>query len=353
MRSTLDKQQNTAKKYLLFSMTQRKTGMDNVFRMLNLIFKEAQHLNRIPVIGKFTMSPTHNLGDSRSDLNFEDYLDLSNGITFQFKQGCLRPIASHLDWIKEEELDLKDYASTKIYALADDKIVTEKMNLRYDVLIRKDPTFKYVSTCKKYKYGNYLIDFPYAEKVNKLTDKVLSVLGVSREHAAAAQRYFLSRTNGVQPYANRRANAQYRGILLDKVYYACMHIRASIKDRDSGQPIFPFASSKVQIESVLKQAVSKGSRIYIMSDIHRHNFFNFLKSDYQIYRYYDFPELKQLVSDEDSNKIDNVMLYLVEKNIMKYATVKILPPHKGPMIYHLNTVYNLSLLKNPPLVIRS
>ena len=353
MRSTLDKQQNTAKKYLLFSMGRRKTGVDNVFRMLNLIFKEAQHLNRIPVIGKFTMSPTHNLGDSRSDLNFEDYLDLSNGITFQFKQGCPKPIASHLNWIKEEELDLKDYASAKIYALADDEVVTEKMNRHHDVFIRKDPTFKYVSTCKEYKYGKYLIDFPYAEKVNKLTDQVLSVLGISREHAIAAQRYFLSRTNDVQPCANKRANAQHRGILLDKVYYACMHMRASIKDRDSGQPIFPFASSKIQIKSVLKHALSKGSRVYIMSDIHGHKFFDFLKSDYQIYRYHDFPELKQLVSGEDGNKIDNVMLYLVEKNIMKYATVKILPPHKGPMIYHLNAVYNLFLLKNPPLVIRS
>ena len=93
------------KKYLLFSMAQHETGMDTVFRTLNLIFKEARHLNRIPVIGKFTMCPTHNLGNSRSNLNFEDYLDLSNGITYQLEEGCHRPIASHLDWIKEEDLD--------------------------------------------------------------------------------------------------------------------------------------------------------------------------------------------------------------------------------------------------------
>ena len=42
------------------------------------------------------------------------------------------------------------------------------------------------------------------------------------------------------------------------------------------------------------------------------------------------------------------MLHLVEKNIMRHATVKIIPPRKGMMMYHLNEVYDLSLLKKPP-----
>ena len=333
------------KKYLLFSMARRKTGVDNVFRMLNLIFKEAQHLNRIPVIGKFTMSPTHNLGDSRQDLCFEDYLDLSNGMTVQFKQGCHRSVAYHLGWIKEEELDLRNYASDKIYTLATDEIVTEEMNQLYDVFIRRDPTFKYVVACKGYKQDNYLIDFPYSKKVDKLTDEVLGFLGISREHAIAAQHYFLNRMNDMQLYDDRGKRTHHSGMPLDKIYYACMHARASIKDRDYGQPIFPFSASPEQIKSVLKNIVRKGSRIYIMSDVHKPKFFDFLKSDYQIYQYYDFPSLKRLVEGE---KIDNVMLYLVEKNIMRYATVKILPPHKGPMIYHLNTICNLFVLKEPP-----
>ena len=328
-------------KYLLFSMTGRKTGVDNVFRMLNLIFKEAQYLNRIPVIGTFTMSPTHNLGDSRADLRFEDYLDLSNSVIVQFEQGYHKSNPLNQGWIKEKELNLANYAPDKVYSLAADEIVSEEMNQHYDVLIRRDPTFDYISTCEGYEHNDYYIDFPYSEKVNRLVDETLNALDVSRQVAMASQHYFINRTS------HEISNVQHEDISLDKVYYACMHVRASIKDRDYEQPIFPFAASKRQIQSVVEHAISKGSRLYIMSDIHRPKFFDFLRSDYQVYRYYDFPNLRKLVSGE---KMDNVMLYLVEKNIMKYATVKILPPHKGPMNYHLNVVYNLSVLKKPPVV---
>ncbi len=331
-----------ANKYLLFSMAERKTGVDNVFRMLNLVFKEARHLDRIPVIGEFTMSPTHNLGNLRADLRFEDYLDLSNGITVKFEQGCHKSSTLHQGWIKEKELNLADYSPDKIYDLAADEIVGEEMNQRYDVLVRRDPTFDYVNACKKYKHSDYFIDFPYSEKVKRLVDETLNILGISRKDAMTAQRYFLNRTH------DEVSDEQYGGISLNRVYYACMHVRASIKDRDYEQPIFPFTAAKKQIKSVLEQSLSKGSRLYIMSDIHRPKFFDFLKSDYRVYRYYDFANLRGLVSGENHEKIDNVMLYLVEKNIMKYAAVKILPPHKGPMIYHLNTAYDLSILKEPP-----
>jgi len=129
-----------------------------------------------------------------------------------------------------------------------------------------------------------------------------------------------------------------------------MHVRASIKDRDFAQRIFPFSSSVQQIQSVLANILGKGAKLYIMSDIHQAAFFDFLKADYQIYRYHDFPVLKQLVSGEDGNEIDNVMLYMVEKNIMRYATVKILPPHKNPMLYHLNTIYDVYNLMKPPVL---
>ena len=326
-------------------MCRRNTGADNVFMMLNRVFREARHLGRIPVVGKFTMNPSHNLGIIRTDFCFEDYLDLSNGITYSFEKGYRRPIATHLEWIREEDLDLESYFFDKVYFLSDDEIVTEKMNRHYNVLIRRDPTFNYARTHRRYKDGNISIDFPYSERVNKLTEEVLNALDISYKHAMAAQHYFLSREHNMQSYGERYELCD--NIPLDNGYYACMHVRASINDRDYGQPIFTFISLKQQIKSVLTHAVCKGARIYIMSDIHQQDFFDFLKPDYRVYRYYDFPQLKQLVSGE-KGFVDNVMLYLVEKSIMKHATVKILPPHKGPMIYHLNSVYDTSLLKNPP-----
>ena len=332
------------KKYLLFSMNKRQAGLDSVFGMLNRIFKEAKHLNRIPVIGRFIMDQRHNMGKRRAHLRFEDYLDLSNGITVRFERGCHRPAASCLEWMKEQELDLAKYASDKVYNLADDEIVSEEMNQRYDVLIRRDPTFKYATACKKYEYDRYLIDFPYSERVNRLTDEVLSALGTSRQDAITAQHYLLSRFNS----ANWCDSTITDTLKPSTNHYVCMHVRMS--DRESQWPVFDFSSSKKNIESILEHSIAKGSRLYIMSDIHQADFFDFLKSDYRVYRYHDFPKLRKIVSGEDGSKIDNVMLYLIEKNIMKHATVKILPPHKGPMVYHLNTVYNLSILKKTPVL---
>ena len=336
------------KKYLLFSMARRNTGMDNVFAMLARIFKEARYLGRIPAIGKFTIGPLHNLGKVKSDFCFEDYLDLSNGIVYRFERGFHRIAASRLEWIKEEDLDLRSYFFDKVYFISDEEIVTEEMNNRYDIIVRRDPAFKYVQTHKRYKNSGVLIDFPYSETVNRLTDEILGIFGTSRAHAIAAQHYFLNWFNRVGfSYGGTPENILASDISLEANYYACMHVRASINDRDYEQPIFTFGALKKQIEMVLSEAIAKGSQLYIMSDIHQPDFFDFLKSDYKIYRYHDFPQLKQLVSGK-GKRVDNVMLYLVEKNIMKHATVKILPPHKGPMVYHLNTVYDLSFLKNPP-----
>ena len=334
--------QPNSKKYLLFSMSESETGVDNAFSMLNRVLLEAQHLNRITAIGKFAMSPTHNLGDNRFNWCFADYLDLSNGVPHRLGKEGHSPIAFSVDWIKEQELDLANYAFDQVYNLADDEVVNEEMNQRYDVLIRRDPTLRYASACKEYKYDDCFIDFPYSEKINRLVDQTLDSLGISREAAIAAQHYFLNKVN------SSRWDVRHDCIALNQVYYACMHVRMS--DRESQWPVFGFSSSKKSIKSVLEHSIAKGSRLYIMSDIHQPDFFDFLKSDYQVYRYHDFPKLRQLVSGENGEKVDNVMLYLVEKNIMKHAMVKILPPHKGPMVYHLNTVYNLSILKKTPVL---
>ena len=175
------------------------------------------------------------------------------------------------------------YFFDKVYFLSDEEVVTKEMNNRYDVLIRRDPSFKYPQTHKQYKNNNVLIDFPYSEKVNELTDEVLDILRTSREHAMAAQQYFLNRVNSIGFSCGSVAeNTLANDISLETSYYACMHVRASINDRDYGQPIFTFSSLKEQIEAVLNEAVAKGSRLYIMSDIHGADFFDFLKSDYQI-----------------------------------------------------------------------
>ena len=59
-----------------------------------------------------------------------------------------------------------------------------------------------------------------------------------------------------------------------------------------------------------------------------------------MYRYYDFLELKNLVSG-DSGLVDNVMLYSVEKNIMQHAYIQLFRQNGVPRIIHTNCIYKI------------
>ena len=74
-----------------------------------------------------------------------------------------------------------------------------------------------------------------------------------------------------------------------------------------------------------------------MTDIKDPHYFDFLKKDYVVYQYFDFPELKALIFNEKVAEIDNAMLYSVEKNIMQYAHTKLLRARE-----HLTFIYTNS-----------
>ncbi len=332
-------------KYLIFSMTQSKFGIDQIFKTLNVVFMEAYELGRTPVVGKFAVRPEYNFYCRRDNFKFEDYLNLS--------EGTIRPIdkvdsivEDGQKWIKEEDFDLDRYAADKVLQVSDE-VISSEMNESYDVIVRRDPTSQYARDYAK-KKPSFLLDFPYSEKVNGLTDKVLETMGTSRENALAGQYYFWDKVGTMRSCFDEQTRARGSSISLKDAYYACMHVTSKRGVRPKEKLMLQFAFSNQQVKTLLSYAISKNSRLYIMSDIRNPNYFDFLKEDYSVYRYHDFPELAQLVSSEQESAVDNVMLHLVEKNIMRHATVKIVPPRKGMMMYHLNEVYDLSLLKHPP-----
>ena len=333
-------------KYIVFSLTQSKLGIDNVLGILNTVFLEAFHLGRIPVIGRFTVQPSKKLYFKEDDFRFEYYLDLSKAVVRSINKVD-EIIKDSQDWIKEEDFDLESYTAEEVCRVSNE-VISQEMNERYDVIVRKDPTIKYFENYTLHKRPEFLLDFPYSEKVNQLTDLVLETMGTSRESALKAQYYFLDKVATMRSCFDENTKKRGSSISLKKAFFACMHVQAKEGSRPDKQSLLRFAASPKQIRTLLSYAISKGSRLYIMSDIEDLQYFDFLKEDYQVYRYHDFPELKRLVSGGKEGSIDNVMLSLVEKNIMKYATVKILPPNKNSMMYHLNEVYDLFQLKDRP-----
>ena len=109
-----------------------------------------------------------------------------------------------------------------------------------------------------------------------------------------------------------------------------------------------YAAQKEQIAYIIKKVCHQHYNIpiYIMSDMPS-SYFDFLKPQYKIYTYRDFPTLKDLFS-ASSKAIDHNLLYAVEKNIMKYALVKIFPPGRNKLMFDSNASY-----ETPPHIIAS
>ena len=334
-------------KYVVFSATKSKPGTDHVFRFLNTVFIEAIRWRRIPAVGKFSAPRKHNHGVMRDDLRFDNYLDLSKG-TLRKRKRVDHIIEDRQQWIPQESLDLTSYGDDTICRIKDE-VISLEMHENYDVIIREDPSLNYIKNYfKQVPPEEFFLDFPYSQKVNQLTDLVLDAFGSSRQAAWAAQCFFLNKVATMRSCFDDATRARGSSIGRRKPHYVCLQVPANKNQRLAKGGALSFSITQQQIQEVLSYAISKRSRIYIMSYIRDPQYFDFLKKDYLVYRYYDFPELNQLISGEGGQMVDNVMLYLVEKNIMKYATVKIFPPYKGSMMCHTNEIYNMSMLKNPP-----
>ena len=172
-------------KYIVFSTTQRKYGIGEAFRILNTIFLEAICLGRIPVVGNFAVRSDHNLYYRHGYFRFDDYLDLSKG-TIRRRERVDRVIKDRQNWLKAEDLDLKSFSADTICHVKNE-VISQEMHEGYDVIVRKNPTQKYIENYFRKKQPDILLDFPYSEKINRLTDMVLEALGTSRENAITAQ----------------------------------------------------------------------------------------------------------------------------------------------------------------------
>ena len=69
----------------------------------------------------------------------------------------------------------------------------------------------------------------------------------------------------------------------------------------------------------------EGATLFLMSDEENHDYFDSLKNRWKIVRYYDFPELEQLVNQPNPLLSDNYGLFLIEGLVCYQARIKIIP----------------------------
>ena len=299
-------------KYLLLNIKHPINNIDHALNILRDAIREAVYLDRTLVIGTLTISADGNLGHALENTAYNRYVDLDKTQICDIVDGNITQIAPPFHYINAEDFDLKAYPDDAVLWMENDKAVTEKLNDQYKVIIRKIATDEY--NCN---YSNILVRFFASDKVDKLSDIVLKTMGTNLETVKTRIKIHC----GVDYAAN--SDVYQLRAPEHPAYYACLCLRY---DNPAMTPGKLYAMTAQQIgNSFNRTQINKDRTVYIISDMDKSDHVDALKNRYTIYQYHDFPELKALISGENGREIDNAMLHSVEKNILQYAAIKIIP----------------------------
>ena len=310
-------------KYLVFET--KKLGLDHLLALLKAAIKEAVILDRTLVLSQGGMGTRHNFGQLMP-IDFDNYINLDKTSVYKVDKNSMQKCP--FNYTKAKDFNLKSYADNQIVKLQEEELLPIHNN--YEVIIRRIHSRLFTW---QPRFDPYIVRFEPADKVNQMTDQVLNTMGTSLSQVQKLNSTF----QGVDFSANRDIYATPMPAKLPACY-ACLHVRWVPYMHDLNH-----AAKPKNICAVLERAIPRGSKLYIMSDINNPTYFNFLRKDYQIYLYHDFPMLKQLVSGENGTPTDNAMLYSIEKNILQYANRKIIPFRDDNYCNHIvytGVIYN-------------
>ena len=317
------------KKYLIFRVPgDSSLGLDHLLAELKGTIREAVHLDRTLIIDKYRMGAIHNLGHYLKNLDIRRYINLDKTQIYKVEEGKnIRQISNSLRYITAEDFNINNYPEEQVLLTKGDiEPITEEQNNQYKVIIRETDHYRYPEF-----YSDIIVSFYPSDEVDHLTDTVLRTMNTSLSEVKKRELIY----RGVDFSANRDI---FQQTMPDNpLYYAAVHIRTRISEGICYDRALKYWTSPHHLKYIISRAVPKGSRIYILSDLYNPNYFDYLKKDYIVCRYHDFPELHSLVSGNDAQQINNAMLYSVEKNILQHAHVKIILSQKDSKLLYLNS----------------
>ena len=324
-------------KYLIYRIPfYSKAGLDHLLAEFKGAIKEAVHWGRILVIEKQLLHAMHNFNYKLEGLDISQYINLEKTQVYTVEEnGSVRQINNSFRYIYAEDFNIDDYPKEQVL-FTEGRIVpvTKEQNEKYKVIIRETDKYNYPDL-----YLDIVVSFYPSDEVERLTDVVLKTMGTS---LADAKR--LSAVYRDVDFSSNRDVFQQK-ILNNPSYYGCLHVRGGDTQllQYRHHIHFRFAASRTYLNNSIKRMLQKGIRIYIMSDIRKPHYFDFLKQDYTVYQYHDFSELRALVSGDNGKQIDNAMLYSVEKNIFQYANIKMVRSNRTPKLIYTNVIHNIPI----------
>ena len=289
-------------------------------------------MQRIPIIKESKVSVMyHDTSAGNVPIDWQRYINLAETRVLRVECGRIKELPDTLQYMHERDFDFDAYSEKQIRYINEDQL-HDKENEAYPIVCLSDtkkgesprgitPQFYEKSDYpKKAAIGvlrPFLVIFSPSREVNDLTDIVLNCFGTERAKLKSLSDILYSR---YRLYSHKNICEQN-----DLNYYACVNVQS--------EGNYNFASilmNKYRIKNKVKEAIRKTQGrwrekvpFYIMSNIMETNYFNFLKSKYDIYRYTDFKELEERLAQD--GVIDYNLLYMVESNIMRHALIKVFP----------------------------
>ena len=313
-----------AQRYLLYdSEGACMTGLLHHQSNLRCLLQEASSLRRIAVIQNLRLAPWHNFGVPVPG-DPERYCTLPSQETGQDQQP--------FRWIRFEEFEpeLKRTASSQIRYISESEghFISREDDRRYSVIARKLTSGLVCRLCSNWRRGRgglseipARLPFPASKEVKSLAEEILKSMGLSVAWSEEKNRHPTPTEDG---------------------FYACLHLRWGDRAKNYGFVMRQFLTAKAIRWRLNRIAdLPRGSHLYIMSDQRDRGYFDLLKRDYKVWRYYDFPQLRSLVPDtkrggQNRSRSDNFFLFAVELELMRRAAVQIrteikIPRHNLPL----------------------
>ena len=297
-------------------------GLDGKLRDLSSLWTKALTLKRIPVITNQPPNTNrHNFGKPLNNFTWPKYLDLDKTEAYKLNEdGTIKKETAPLHYVLDSDFNIKSYPQNQVRTVHLEKLY-DRDNEKYKVLLLYSVGFP---------KPPYYIRFVASKAVNDLTDSVLARFEVSRSTMREAQELLYNRCS---------TENLFEKIKHEKFFYSCLHIRAN--DALFVDYRFFHAALPSNIKKLVYRACPRGTKLYIMSDIRDAKYFNFLRHRYDVYTYHDFPELRCLV-DNESRTADNHLLFMVEKNIMDHALVKLVAHRRSVYHFQSDFIYSTS-----------
>ncbi len=321
-------------KYLYFPY-EYDGGLDSKTYDLVLLIRVALSLGKIPIIKQARTSFIHRLDDIEQDvsIDWDEHINLSAvKILETTSEGTIKELPETLRYVHEKDFDwscpksqLRRVNGLQLYDGKNEAIriivlARDKESLRRKGRDKQLPEIYkglyFSPRLNAYFKSPFYIVIPPSRRVENLSDIVINHFGTKRE----SMKLFTGALYDLPRFRKFSIEQDFNNFR----YYACMHVRFAEYSKIASKEIKHADYLRKGIEAAVKNVYemhSKNMPLYIMSNIMDADYFDFLKPKYNIYRYTDFEKLVEQVSQD--GVIDHNLLYSVEKNIMRYAAVKI------------------------------